>query len=439
MRLRLDIAYDGTDFHGWAVQPGRRTVAAVLGEALATLVRAPVPMAVAGRTDAGVHAIGQVAHIDVAPAALAALAPRHLRPAEPVAAPAAAGLVPHVPDTPSTAPGTDLHAPGTCPENPDAPGAGPENPHVPDTPDTPGAAPDAGPNIPDTPDTPSAAPGAGPENPHAPDTSPDIGDVGSAGLIGLVGLVGLRRRLAGLLPPDVRVLRVTPAPAGFDARFSALRRHYRYRIANAEWGAPPLRRADTLAWRRPLDVTAMQAAANLLIGLHDFAAYCKPREGSTTIRDLQLLTVTARPLRQPGDIVTCPAWDAATRRPWDTATRRAGDPTPAGGDGNRAAADPERLVLIDVTADAFCHSMVRSVVGALLAVGDGRVPVDRPAELLADGRRTAEIAVAPAHGLTLLGVDYPADGELAARAARTRALRDDPASPPGQRPGTTAG
>jgi tRNA pseudouridine38-40 synthase len=286
VRLRLDLAYDGTEFAGWAVQPGRRTVAGELGRALATLFRAPVPLVVAGRTDAGVHATGQVAHIDVQPQALAALAPRHL-----------------------------------------------------------------------------------------------TGDPGGAVTADSPGLVGLRRRLAGLLPPDVRVRSAVPAPDGFDARFSALRRHYRYRISTADWGADPLRRSDTLSWRRPLDVAAMQAAAAPLLGLHDFAAYCKPREGATTIRDLQRISVTA------------------------------------------GSADEPDLVLIDVTADAFCHSMVRSLVGVLLAVGGGRTDPDRPVALLNAARRTADIAVAPARGLTLVGVDYPPDAELAERAARTRAVR----------------
>lgn len=288
VRLRLGISYDGTEFSGWAVQPGRRTVAGVLGDALAVLFRGPVPMVVAGRTDAGVHATGQVAHIDVPAPGLAGLAPR------------------------------DLARSGQDP---------------------------------------AAA-----------------------------GLTGLRRRLAGLLPPDVRVPRVAVAPDGFDARFAALRRHYRYRVACSDWGLPPLRRHDVLHWRRPLDAERMSAAAAGLIGLHDFAAFCKPREGASTIRDLQRLDVTA---------VDAPIGDGLD-------------------------------VTIDVTADAFCHSMVRSLVGALIAVGEGRSAVDRPAELMAARERTAEIAVAPARGLTLLGVDYPPDAELAARTAVTRAVRDDP-------------
>ena len=345
MRLRLDIAYDGTDFHGWAVQPGRRTVAGVLGEALATLFREPVPMVVAGRTDAGVHATGQVAHVDVDPAALAALAPRH--------------LVRRAPDGSVTVPSA---AGG------DAPSAAGE------------------------PEAPTAS------EPEAPPAAAHPADSTTA-----AGVVGVRRRLAGLLPPDVRVPGVSVAHAGFDARFSALRRHYRYRVVSTQWGVAPLHRFDTLAWRRPLDVDAMQAAADALTGLRDFAAYCKPREGATTIRDLQRLTVTGASPEVPSP----PAWRS-----------------PNGGDDDAGPAlDRGALVVVDVTADAFCHSMVRSLVGALLAVGDGRFPIDRPAALLTAGVRTADIAVAPAHGLTLIGVDYPVGAELAARARATRALR----------------
>ncbi len=290
MRLRLDLAYDGTDFSGWAAQPGRRTVAGVLSEAFSTLFRADLPLVVAGRTDAGVHARGQVAHIDVPPNGFDGLAPRERR------------------------------------GRPPAP-----------------------------------AEGQGPPN--------DDGHT--------AGRRGLIRRLSGLLPADVRVRRAETAAPGFDARFSALRRHYRYRISVTEWGIDPLRRADTYSFRRPLDVPAMNAAAVALLGLHDFAAYCLPRERATTIRDLQRLQVLDR-----GDQV------------W-----------------------------VEVTADAFCHSMVRSLVGALLSVGSARSAVDRPGRLLAEGRRTAQIAAAPARGLTLMAVDYPPDAELAARAALTRAVR----------------
>lgn len=288
IRLRLDISYDGTEFSGWAIQPGLRTVAGVLTDALQMLLRHPVQLVVAGRTDAGVHAIGQVAHVDVSVDALSALAPRGrgaVHPAESV-------------------------------------------------------------------------------------------DPAS-------GRTGLLRRLAGVLPPDLRVRRISVAPAGFDARFGALRRHYRYRIGTAEWGVEPQHRPYVFARRRALDIESMTLAAAGLVGLRDFAAFCRPREGASTIRHLQALTVHS--------------------------------------------VDDE--VRVDVTADAFCHSMVRALVGSLLSVGELRVPVSRPAELQAAAHRSSQIHVAPAHGLTLMVVDYPPDAELATRATITRAHRTPGSDP----------
>jgi tRNA pseudouridine38-40 synthase len=189
------------------------------------------------------------------------------------------------------------------------------------------------------------------------------------------------RRLARALPADVRVTAVTAVPPAFDARFSALRRHYRYRVATAPWGADPLRARDTLAWPYPLDLVAVTAASAGLLGEHDFAAFCKRREGATTVRGLERLE-------------------------W--------------------AAGPGGVVEVAVSADAFCHSMVRSLVGALLDVGRGRRAVDWPAALLGRDERVSDVAVAPAHGLTLVGVDYPPDAALAARAAVTRRVRVTP-------------
>ena len=185
-------------------------------------------------------------------------------------------------------------------------------------------------------------------------------------------------RLARLLPADVRVRAAYPVPAEFDARFGALRRHYRYRIATAAYGAEPLRARDTLSWPHRLDLDGVTAASRLLLGEHDFAAFCKRREGATTVRELQRF-----------------AW------------RR----------------DDDGVVTAELSADAFCHSMVRSLIGALLDVGRGRRPTDWPAALLRGGVRADEVSVAPALGLTLVGVDYPPDGELAARTAITRRLR----------------
>jgi tRNA pseudouridine38-40 synthase len=261
VRLRIDVAYDGTDFAGWARQPGQRTVEDTLAAAITMVLRLsePAALTVAGRTDAGVHALGQVAHVDL--------------PA---------------------------------------------------------------------------------------DTDPPA----------------LARRLAGVLPPDVVVRSVAVAPDGFDARFAALGRRYRYRVSDGP--IDPLRRRDTLAWPRPLDPDAMTAAGAALVGEHDFAAYCRPREGATTIRTLRCL--------------------AATR-------------------------DPDGAVVVAAEADAFCHNQVRAMVGALLAVGDGRRPVEWPGEVLAARVRDSAVTVAPAHGLTLVGVDYPPDDELAARVLTTRARR----------------
>lgn len=265
VRLRLDIAYDGTAFSGWAPQPERRTVCGVLQSTLGMILREPVRLTVAGRTDAGVHATGQVAHLDID----ADLWGRHERL--------------------------------------------------------------------------------------------------------------LIRRLAGLLPPDVRVTAVRRAPADFDARFSGLARSYAYRISDHEWGVDPLRRHDVIHWPRRLDTAAMQAASDALLGLHDFAAYCRRREEATTIRTLQRLD-------------------------W--------------------AREPDGVIRADVRADAFCHSMVRSLVGALIAVGEGRRPIEWPAALLASDSRSSEVAVAPAAGLTLTEVEYPADEQLAARNLVTRNRRD---------------
>jgi tRNA pseudouridine38-40 synthase len=264
VRLRLDLSYDGTGFSGWATQPGRRTVQGVLTEALGTILRLTEPrLVVAGRTDAGVHASGQVAHLDVPRQAWLAQDDR------------------------------------------------------------------------------------------------------------------LLRRLAGLLPPDIRVTGARPVGPDFDARFAALWRRYCYRITDSGTGPDPLRRLDTVAWPRPLDVAAMQRAANELLGLHDFAAFCRRRPGASTIRTLQRLDVL-----------------------------RAGE-----------------LVEITVQADAFCHSMVRSLVGALAAVGAGLRAEHWPAELLGLGRRADEVTVAPPHGLNLVEVGYPPDSELAERVEQTRAVR----------------
>ena len=193
----------------------------------------------------------------------------------------------------------------------------------------------------------------------------------------------LVRRLAKLLDPDVRVLRVTEAPEGFDARFSALSRTYRYRVTTAEPGALPLRVRDTAVWPKKVDLDAVQQAATTLVGLHDFAAFCKPRPHATTIRDVHSFT-----------------WE-------DVSTDE----------------EPE-LFEATVTADAFCWHMVRALVASCLDVGAGQQPADWIEGLLLIDARSPRVRLAPACGLTLVRVDYPADDELADRAAVTRDRRD---------------
>ncbi|HYH34122.1 MAG TPA: tRNA pseudouridine(38-40) synthase TruA [Nocardioides sp.] len=266
MRLRLDLSYDGTDFRGWARQPGLRTVQGTLEAALATVLRLPeVSVVCAGRTDTGVHARGQVVHVDL----------------------------------PDQAAYDDR----------------------------------------------------------------------------------LLRRLNGVLPPDVRLRQVGPAPDGFDARFSAVWRRYAYRVADRPSTIDPLTRGHVLWWPRPLDVRAMAEASAPLVGLRDFAAFCRRREGASTIRTLLEL-----------------GWSR----------------------------DAEGRITATVRADAFCHHMVRSLVGCVLAVGEGRRPASWPEEVLGAGTRDPAVAVVPAHGLTLEEVRYPADAPgLRAQADRARARREE--------------
>jgi len=271
VRLRVDLSYDGSGFSGWAAQPGRRTVEAELAAGLGRVLRLPGPpkLTVAGRTDAGVHARGQVVHVDVPAVAWAAAAGRAVA------------------------------------------------------------------------------------------------------------------RLAGVLPADIRVRAAARAPDGFDARFSALWRRYSYRVCDDPARADPLRRHETLWWPRRLDLAAMTEAAASLAGEHDFAAFCRRREGASTVRTLRVLD-------------------------W----RRDGD----------------GVAVATVVADAFCHNMVRALVGALLAVGEGRRPPGWPAQVLAAAVRDPAVRVVAPHGLCLEEVAYPPPAELAARAAETRQRRTATAS-----------
>lgn len=267
-RLRLDLAYDGTDFSGWAAQPGLRTVQGELEAALAVLLRdqGDVKLTVGGRTDAGVHARGQVAHLDVAP---------------------------EVADRPTV------------------------------------------------------------------------------------------RRINGVLKrrdaSDIVAHSVREVPEAFDARFSALSRRYEYRLRDSSTHRDPLTARFTAEIPKPLDLAAMQTAADRLLGLRDFATFCKAREGATTVRDL-------------------------LRFEWRETE-----------DGAYAAT---------IEADAFCHSMVRALVGAVVAVGSGRIDEAELGELRDARERTSRFPVMPALGLSLEEIGYPADDELAARAEQTRARRE---------------
>jgi tRNA pseudouridine38-40 synthase len=185
-------------------------------------------------------------------------------------------------------------------------------------------------------------------------------------------------RLARLLPPDVRARAAAPAPDGFDARFSALWRRYSYRVCDDPAAADPVRRHETLWYFRRLDVPAMNEAARSCLGEHDFAAFCRRRAGATTIRALRRLE-------------------------WQR--------------------DDAGVLVASVVADAFCHSMVRSLVGALIAVGEGRRPPGWPAALLAAKARDPAVRVMAPHALCLEEVGYPPDGALAARAEEARRLR----------------
>lgn len=283
-RLRLDISYDGTRFNGWSTQPGLRTVQGEIEAAMATTFQRTLPaprLIVAGRTDTGVHATGQVAHLDLSPEQLAFL------------------QVPHRNKT---------------------------------------------------------------KYPPFPPAK------------------RLARRINGLAgaEDDLFVTDATIVDGAFDARYSALWREYEYRVSDLTGPRHPIRRLDTLWTDVTVDVDLMNAAALSLLGLDDWAAYCRQREGATTIRTLQ---------------------EFHWRR------------------------DPDGVLVARVRADAFCHSMVRSLVGATLAVGQGLLAVDDAVRIRDSRARKGQFKVAAAHGLTLREVRYPEAQELGARASVTRARR----------------
>ncbi len=268
-RFRIDFAYDGTDFNGWAKQPGLRTVQGDLLGVLEQIFGASendFGMRVAGRTDAGVHADHQVCHIDLSDAQLKRLG-----------------------RTPLSA-----------------------------------------------------------------------------------------TRLNNLLPADIAVHSVTEAADGFDARFSAIGRSYKYLITDGLCKPNPKRARYALSLKKELDIDLMQRAAELLTGLKDFGAFCKPREGATTIRELRTLTVTR-------------------------------------------LADSSVEVFLE--ADAFCHNMVRAIVGSLIAVGESRQSLEELKQMQESAKRGAKVKVVDPKGLTLDAISYPSDEKLAEQAQRARRRR----------------
>ncbi|MEY2798362.1 MAG: hypothetical protein RIS22_628 [Actinomycetota bacterium] len=257
-RIRVDCQYDGTSFSGWSIQPDRRSVQGVIEDVLSRVLNSEVSTTVAGRTDAGVHALGQVFHFDL---------PQQLR-----------------------------------------------------------------------------------KNWN------------------LQSLLYIANRL---LTSEIRFTAICDVPGDFHARYSALRRHYRYQLLDNARTLNPLERVATTSYHRPLDETLMNHASAALLGEHDFAAYCRPREGTTTIRCLE-----------------------------DFSWSRKSD----------------GLLIAKISADAFCHNMVRSLVGAMMMVGDGRWPATEPRAILESKVRHSHIA--PAQGLTLMAVEYPQASEYGERARR---------------------
>jgi tRNA pseudouridine38-40 synthase len=271
VRWRLDLSYDGTNFSGWAAQLGRRTVQGELEGWITRVLRLaePAQLVCAGRTDAGVHARGQVAHLDLDPSLIT-----------------------------------------------------------------------------------------------------DGGDA-------------LTRRLNKVLGGDCVVRRISTAPRGFDARFAAVWRRYVYRLSDAEVPPDPLYRYQVAQVHTEVDLARLNEEAAALVGLRDFGAFCRRREGASTIRMLLELAGRRVPSGPMAGVIEC-----------------------------------------TVRADAFCHSMVRSLVGALVAVATGQRDHEWLAGVTERGVRDSRITVMPAAGLTLEAVGYPADHELAKRALEARAPRE---------------
>ena len=277
-RWRLLVAYDGRGFRGFAAQPGAVTVAGALSDALTRVTRAPEPLAItcAGRTDAGVHAAGQVVHVDL-PAVL-----------------------------------------------------------------------------------------------------PTIRRGGTSRVMAGVDLTAaLNRQLA----PAIVVRDSEPAPEGFDARRSATARRYRYLVWNAPTPDPLL--AGT-AWHvaGPLDLRAMAAATDAVVGEHDFGAFCRRPPG----------VAPGSPIVRR---VTSAAWSELPSETVPEAWSTGGEP--AGG----------RLLRFEIEAGSFCHQMVRSIVALLVQVGLGQGNVASTVARLRSADRAGAPRPAPAEGLCLVAVSYP--------------------------------
>ena len=303
VRLRLDLAYDGGAFYGWAKQPTLRTVQGELEQALHTILRVPADdpdeplrLTVAGRTDTGVHALHQVCHLDVGEATL-----------------------------------------DRC-----------------------------------------------------------------VGHMGVPAPEALFRRLSRMVPDDIAIHAVSVAPEGFDARFSALERTYVYRICDDARPVDPRMRGFVLALDDRLDLDAMNAAAAMTIGLHDFGSFATPNPGGTTIREVKQAHWSRIPV---SPLVPGASGGAGTA---------GGYTVPAAESG---------LVCFTIVADAFARNMVRSLVNACVKVGQGRKDLDWFAEKMATPLREGSTGPIAPQGLTLEHVAYPPDDHLAARAEAIRAKR----------------
>ena len=303
VRLRLDLAYEGGAFYGWAKQPTLRTVQGELEQALHTILRVPADdpdeplrLTVAGRTDTGVHALHQVCHLDVGEATL-----------------------------------------DRC-----------------------------------------------------------------VGHMGVPAPEALFRRLSRMVPDDIAIHAVSVAPEGFDARFSALERTYVYRICDDARPVDPRMRGFVLALDDRLDLDAMNAAAAMTIGLHDFGSFATPNPGGTTIREVKRAHWSRIPV---SPLVPGASGGAGTA---------GGYTVPAAESG---------LVCFTIVADAFARNMVRSLVNACVKVGQGRKDLNWFAEKMATPLREGSTGPIAPQGLTLEHVAYPAADQLAARAEAIRAKR----------------